>query len=75
MTTDQALTKVFTLLERVQSEPSQGVHCEAELTRAIQALEANEIEVPAALTDLCAKLRAEKRAFEAQEMAFDNMPI
>lgn len=75
MTTDQALTKVFTLLDRVQADPARGFVCEAELARAVTELEAKNVEVPTALVDLCARLRAEKRAYEAQEDAFDNMPI
>lgn len=75
MTTDQALTKVFSLLDRVQADPSSGMSCQAELSRAVACLEAAEVDVPPALHDLCAKLAAERRAFEAQEADFDNMPV
>lgn len=75
MTTDQALSKVFTLLDRVQADPARGFACESELARAVAELEAQKVEVPASLIDLCARLRAERRAYEAQEDAFDNMPV
>ncbi|MDD9715754.1 MULTISPECIES: hypothetical protein [Dinoroseobacter] len=75
MTTDQTLTKVFSLLDRVQADPARGFACEAELARAVAELETMEVAVPASLHDLCARLRAERRAFEAQEDAFDNMPV
>lgn len=75
MTTDQALTKVFTLLDRVQADPASGMACEAELSRAVTCLEKADVEVPAALRHLCARLAAERRAFEAREADFDNMPV
>lgn len=75
MTTDQALSKVFSLLDRVQSDPSSGMACQAELSRAIACLEKADVDVPRALHDLCARLAAERRAFEAQEADFDNMPV
>lgn len=75
MTTDQVLTKVFALLDRVQADPARGFACEAELERAIAELETNRVEVPSSLRDLCARLRADRRAYEAQEDAFDNMPV
>lgn len=75
MTTEQALKKVFSLLERVQADPTSGMACQAELARAVACLEAADVDVPPALYDLCAKLAAEKRAFEAQEADFDNMPV
>jgi len=75
MTTDQALNKVFCLLDRVQADPSSGLACQAELSRAIARLEQEEVQVPRALLDLNARLAAERRAFEAQEADFDNMPV
>ncbi|MDJ0858281.1 MAG: hypothetical protein QNI90_19150 [Dinoroseobacter sp.] len=75
MTTDQALSKVFSLLDRVQADPTSGMACHAELSRAIASLEAADVDVPPALHDLCAKLAAERRAFEAREADFDNMPV
>ncbi|WP_425090177.1 hypothetical protein [Tropicimonas sp. S265A] len=75
MTTDQALNKVFSLLDRVQADPASGMACQAELSRAVAQLEQAEVSVPPALHDLCAKLAAERRAFEQQEADFDNMPI
>lgn len=75
MTTDETLSKVFALLERVEADPARGFVCEGELARAISDLESRNVEVPQALLSLCARLRAEKRAYEAQEDAFDNMPI
>ncbi|MEM9394412.1 MAG: hypothetical protein AAGA38_11175 [Pseudomonadota bacterium] len=75
MNTDQALTKVLSLLDRVQADPASGIACQGELSRAIACLEAAEVDLPPALRDLCAKLAAERRAFEAQEADFDNMPV
>lgn len=75
MTTDETLSKVFALLERVEADPARGFVCERELARAIADLEARDVEVPEALAILCARLRAEKRAYEEQEDTFDNMPV
>jgi hypothetical protein len=75
MTTDQALTKVFSLLDRVKADPATAMSCQAELSRAIACLEQADVDVPPALHDLCAKLAAERRAYEAQEADFDNMPV
>ena len=75
MTTDQTLNKVFALLERVQADPALAFTCETELARAVAELEAQDVEVPPSLVDLCARLRAERRAYDAQEDLFDNMPV
>ena len=75
MTANQALQRVMSLLDRLETDPSSGVTCESELSHAIDVLEASEIEVPQALRNLHAQLAAKKRAEEEIENSFDNMPV
>lgn len=75
MTSNQALQRVMDLLDRLEGDPAAGGACATELRLALEVLEDAGIDVPPALQDLNAQLQARKRADEAIETNFDNMPV